>query len=184
MKRVTGYLVGLIGIVALVGVALAQDYYSPWVRAQELTATTAAVTGLATVGQLKVGTAYEGAATVTIALAKSVTTDGMTITVTAKDKDGTAIAKAVPLMMWMSEADTCAGLTGDTYSGDLTSGTGVTVGALTAKKAWIVQTAVSGIYVGTLVASANPADQYVCIAHPVTATPVASAVSGTNWEGA
>ena len=176
MKR---YLTFAAATALLSGAAVGQDYYQPWVKTQDL-----GVTGLATVGQLQVGTAYEGAASVTVAVAASVTGDGMDITVTATDKDGTAIATALPMLMWMSEAATCAGLTADTYSGDLTAGTGAIIGPLTAKKAWIVQAAATGVFVATLVDSANPADQYVCIGHPITGTPIASAVSGTNWEGA
>lgn len=120
----------------------------------------------------------------TIALAKSTTTDGMKITVTAKDAGGTTLAQVVALDLWMSEAATGIGLTGDTYSGDLTASTGVILGALTAKKAWRVLTAASGIFEAVLVASANPADQYVVVSHPATGAVTVSAVSGTNWEGA
>lgn len=215
MKRHIGYLIAAAALaIVSAGTLLAEDYYQPWVRTQQLTATagtittlgsttgtiatlgsttgtittlgstTANVSGLATVGQLKIGTAYEGAAAVTIALAKSLTTDGMTITVTVTDKAGAAIAKPFPLLLWMSEAATCAGLTADTYSGTLTAGTGILLQTITAKTTFMIQTAATGVFVGTLVDSANPVDQYVCVAHPVTATPVASAVSGTNWEGA
>lgn len=121
---------------------------------------------------------------VTIALAASGTTDGMTITVTVVDGQGNTVAGVRELIMHMSEAATGAGLTGDTYSGDLTAGTGTILGALTAKKAWVIQTAATGIFVGTLVASANPADQYVVVKRPIGSDVVVSAVSGTNWEGA
>lgn len=196
MKRL-GIMLGAV-LLGIATAAIGQTYYQPFVNAQSLTATagaittltattstatTASVTGLATVGQLKVGTAYEGAATVTIALAASSTTDGMDITVTVKDKDSTAIAKPFPLLLWMSEAATCAGVTADTYSGTLTAGTGILLQTITAKKTFMIQTAATGIFVGTLVDSANPADQYVCVAHPITATPIASAASGTSWEG-
>lgn len=142
-----------------------------------------AVTGDATVGQLTVGTSA-GPATFAIALAASSTTDGMTVTVTAKDEANATIAAPFPLLLWMSEAATCAGVTADTYSGSLTAGTGTILGTPTTKKVFQVQTAATGIFVGTLVDSANPADQYVCIAHPVTGAPIASGASGTNWEGA
>jgi hypothetical protein len=119
-----------------------------------------------------------------IALAASVTTDGMTITVTAKNDVGGAQAAVQTFVLYMSEATTGIGLTGDTYSGDLTASAGTILGALTAKKAWLVQTNASGVFTATLVASANPADQYVCVVHPLTTRPIVSAVSGTNWEGA
>lgn len=122
--------------------------------------------------------------TFTIGLAASSTTDGMDITITAKDAAGATVAGVHNFVMHMSEAATGAGLTGDTYSGDLTAGTGVIVGALTAKKAWVLQTAATGIFVGTLVASTNPTDQYVAVTIPATGRLVVSAASGTNWEGA
>lgn len=125
-------------------------------------------------------------ATFSIALAASATTDGMDITVTAKDADGNTLAGVWVFDMWMSEADTGAGLTGDTYSGDLTaaSGGGVILEAMTAKKAWRVQTAATGIFKAVLVASANPADQYVAVALPLTGGAIVSGESGTNWQGA
>lgn len=119
----------------------------------------------------------------TIALAASVTTDGMDITITAKDRNGVTLARVLDFTFYMSEATTGLGLTADTYSGDLTAGTGVILGALTAKKAWRVQTAATGIFVATLVASANPTDQYVTVVHPLTGALTVSAASGTNWEG-
>lgn len=120
----------------------------------------------------------------TIALAASSTTDGMDITITAKDRNGATLARVFDFVMYMSEASTGLGLTADTYSGDLTAGTGVILGALTAKKAWRVQTGAAGTFVATLVASANPADQYVVVSHPVTGDLTVSAASGTNWQGA
>lgn len=126
----------------------------------------------------------DSAATVTIAIAASATTDGMDITVTAKDAAGATIDAVHCLEMWMSEAATGIGLTGDTYSGDLTAGTGAILSAHTAKKHWSVVTAATGIFVGTLVDSANPTDQYVVVRNPFNGKVVVSAVSGTNWEGA
>jgi hypothetical protein len=124
--------------------------------------------------------------TATIDLAASATTDGMTITVTVRDAAGKAVPATTTFTLWMSEAATGAGLTADTYSGDLTivSGYGLILVPLTAKKAWIVQTNSSGVFKATLVASANPADQYVVAALPLAGGVVVSGVSGTNWEGA
>jgi hypothetical protein len=119
-----------------------------------------------------------------IALAASSTTDGMDITVTVKNDVGDTQVAVQTFVMYMSEAATGIGLTGDTYSGDLTASAGTLIGALTAKKAWVCQTNASGVFTATLVASANPADQYVCVVHPLTTRPIVSVVSGTNWEGA
>lgn len=120
----------------------------------------------------------------TIALAKSTTTDGMKITVTAKDAGGTTLAQVVAFDLWMSEATTGVGLTGDTYSGNLTASTGAILGELTAKKAWRVNTAATGIFEAVLVDSANPIDQYVVVSLPATGAVTVSAASAKNWEGA
>lgn len=120
----------------------------------------------------------------TVEIAASSTTDGMDITVTMLDRDGNTLAAVVEFDAWMSESASGLGLTGDTYSGDLTAGTGAILGAYVSKKSWKLQTAATGIFVGTLVASANPTDQYVVVQLPFGFGRVISAVSGTNWEGA
>jgi hypothetical protein len=122
--------------------------------------------------------------TATIGLAKSSTTDGMDITITLKQSSGSTLGAIQTFIVFMSETNTGTGLTADTYSGDLTATTGTILQALTAKKAWLVTTAVSGIFAGTLVASANPTDQYVVVVHPLSGQHIVSAASGTNWEGA
>jgi hypothetical protein len=121
--------------------------------------------------------------TVTVGLAASLTTDGMDITITVKDAAGSTVAAVHQLEFWISEATTGIGLTADSYSGDLTATVGSILSAHTAKKHWSVATAATGIFKATLVASANPADQYVAVKNPVGAGLVVSAASGTNWEG-
>ena len=121
--------------------------------------------------------------TATIGLAPSVTTDGMDITITVVDAAGATVAAAHNLEIWMSEAVTGLGLTADTYSGDLTATTGTIFVEHVAKKHWTVQTAATGIFAGTLVDSANPADQYVTVKKPVGGAFSVSAASGVNWEG-
>jgi len=124
------------------------------------------------------------ASTVTIGLAASATTDGMDITITAKDAAGNTVTGVHNLEIWMSEAATGIGLTADTYSGDLTASVGAILSAQTAKKHWSVVTASTGIFTATLVDSANPADQYVAVRKPLGGALVVSAASGTNWQGA
>lgn len=121
--------------------------------------------------------------TVSIDLAASETTDGMDITVTVKDADGNTMAGIYAFEMYMSEAATGIGLTGDTYSGDLTASVGGVAAVRTSKKAWLIQTHTTGIFTGTLVDSANPADQYVVVVLP-SGQRVVSVASGDNWEGA
>ena len=113
----------------------------------------------------------------TIALAASATTDGIDITITARD------AAVQNFEFWVSEAATGAGLTADSASGALTASTGAILTALTAKKHVIAQTNASGSCVMTLVDSANPTDQYFCIA-TAGGMAIVSAASGTNWQGA
>jgi hypothetical protein len=142
------------------------------------------VTGTAMIGgSLIVGT-QTPMFTATIALAASSTTDGMDITITLKQSSGSTLGSIQTLLVFMSETNTGTGLTADTYSGDLTASTGTILMALTAKKAWLVTTTVGGVFAGTLVASANPADQYVVVVHPLSGQHIVSAASGTNWEGA
>lgn len=125
------------------------------------------------------------ASTVTIAIAASETTDGMDITVTAKDAAGATLTGVHEFTMIASDAATGIGLTADAFSGDLTATTGTILGALTAKKAWRIQTAATGIFAATLVDSANPADIYIAVKRPAPIPGmVVSAISGTNWEGA
>lgn len=122
--------------------------------------------------------------TIDIALAASATTDGMQITFTAKDRSGNTIPAVITFLWWISEDAQGEGLTADSYSGDVTTGTGTELAELTSKKLFIGQTTVNGVLVATAVASANPTDQYVCALNPVTGRVHVSAASGTNWEGA
>lgn len=119
-----------------------------------------------------------------IALAASATTDGMDITITAIDANGKTVPQVVPLEWWISEASTGLDLTADSYSGNVTAGTGSILTAITAKKHFIGATGVGGVFVATAVASANPTDQYVVARKPDGSGVIVSVVSGTNWEGA
>lgn len=123
-------------------------------------------------------------ATVSIDLAASSTTDGMDITMTVRDSVGNAIPAVFELEWWISEAATGIGLTGDTYSGDVTAVTGTEHQEIVAKKHYKSLTTVNGVHVARAVANANPADQYVAVRHPLTGEVLVSAASGTNWEGA
>lgn len=117
-----------------------------------------------------------------IALAASATTDGMDITITAKDAAGATIADVFGFDWWISEAATGIGLTAESYSGTVTASVGAILTAFTAKKHFAAQTAATGIFTATAVASANPTDQYVVVQLP-SGDLVVSAASGTSWEG-
>lgn len=122
-------------------------------------------------------------ASATIALAASATTDGMDITITITDRDGTAATAPVGFEWWISEDATGVGLTADSYSGSVTASTGAILTALTAKKHFLAVTDDEGAFVATAVDSANPTDQYVVVKLP-SGSLIVSAVSGDNWEGA
>jgi len=105
----------------------------------------------------------------------------MTITVTIKQASGAALGQINTLLLYMSEVNTGASITADGYSGDLTATAGFILGPIVAKKAWLVTTAADGIFVGSLVDTAKPNDQYAVAINPLNGRPVVSAVSGTNW---
>lgn len=123
------------------------------------------------------------ATTFSVALAASGTTDGMDITITAKDEAGNTVAAVHAFEWWISEAATGIGLTADSYSGSVTASVGAIHTAVTAKKHFLAVTAATGIFTATAVDSANPTDQYVAVKKPFGGGVVVSTASGTNWEG-
>lgn len=133
---------------------------------------------------VRVVTGTDVPVTVDIALAASATTDGMDITFTVQDAHGATIAAVFVLDWWISEDAQGEGLTADSYSGDVTTGTGTELHEFVSKKHYRGLTTVNGVMVATAVASTNPTDQYVAVRHPVTGKVIVSGASGTNWEGA
>jgi len=122
---------------------------------------------------------------VDITLAASVTTDGMDIAISFSDVyDGNPIQEVIAFDWYISEAATGAGVTADTYSGDVTTVTGTELQEITSKKYFTATTTATGTYTALAVDSANPTDQYVCVVHPATGEVIVSVASGTNWEGA
>lgn len=105
----------------------------------------------------------------------------MTITITCLDGAAVAIDAVHLLEVWISEAATGIGLTGDSYSGDVTVTTGTEWEELTTKKHYRVLTDVNGVAVLSAVDSGKPADQYIAVKHPVTGKIIVSAASGANW---
>lgn len=121
-------------------------------------------------------------ATFTVVPAAGGATDAMDVTITAKDGTGATVAKVVSFEFWFSDASSGAGLTADSFSGNLTATGGVITSVLTAKKHVLGHTAATGIAVLRIVDSANPVDVYPVVAAP-DGSAVVGAVSGTNWEG-
>lgn len=126
----------------------------------------------------------DGPASATVTWVAGTGTDDADITVEFLKSDGTVYAGVVAFDFWISEANTGAGVTGDTYSGDVTVTTGTEVQEIISKKYFRVLTDESGSAVINAVASANPTDQYACIALPIDGSVIVSNVSGTGWEGA
>lgn len=122
-----------------------------------------------------------GATTFTIALAASGTTNGMDVTITAKDGKGNTVAAPTPVSFWMSNATTGIGLTASAYSGAVTATTGAFLTVLTAKKQFSAVTAATGILAFTIIDTVKPATEYVAIEAPSRRSLVVSGASGTNW---
>lgn len=132
--------------------------------------------GVVTIGQ--------AALVIDIALATSVTVDGIDITITVQDGEGNAIAGVFALDVWISEAATGIGITAESYSGDVTVVTGSELVEHVAKKVFLATTDANGVLGMLAVDSSNEVDQYIAVRNPATGRVVVSAASGTTWEGA
>lgn len=103
------------------------------------------------------------------------------LTGTIKDAAGATIAASRPLILYISEAATGIGITADTYS----TGAAITVGtqliALTANKAWLINTHTDGTFRIAITDTAKPADQYAVAVNPVNGTLSVSAASAALW---
>lgn len=91
------------------------------------------------------------------------------IAIAMLDGNGDAVAIAMPLTVWLSDAATGAGLTGTSASGTVQakSASGADFGVLSAKKALIVQLLATGIYTLEITDTAKTGF-YVCIQNPFT----------------
>jgi hypothetical protein len=87
------------------------------------------------------------------------------VTITVKDGAGVTQAAVTPLIVWLSDAATGAGLTGTTASGTVQAKTasGTDIQVLTTKKAVLVQTLATGVYTLEITDSAKT-EFYVCAA--------------------
>ncbi len=123
-------------------------------------------------------------ASVTIALAASVTTDGIEATLTVVDGTGTAIAAMHTLEVHISDDTDGNGLTATAASGALTAATGTILTVLTAKKHVIMTTAATGIGKLLLVDSANTVGERFCVRNPFNSRNIVSAAAAvTDYEG-
>lgn len=133
-----------------------------------------------TLGDDDAMTAAKGVASASIALAAGAT-NSINATITLKDDKGVTIAAVQNIEVYISEASTGIGLTGDSASGNLTASTGTILTALTAKKHIKALTDANGVLVLNLVDAAKPNDQRFVVVVPGTGRLVVSAASGTSW---
>jgi hypothetical protein len=105
-----------------------------------------------------------------------------TVTITFTDSFGNAITGPLLFDWWLSDAATGLGLTATAASGAVgAAGTGSDFGVYTAKKATHSQTSVAGVYVCTIVDTANTGF-YVCVQVPgVTAPFVGPQLIAANY---
>lgn len=98
------------------------------------------------------------------------------VTITVTDAAGVAIANAFVTDIWLSDAATCAGLTGTTASGTVTAkaASGAVFSTYTAKKDLRVQTLATGIFILEITDTAKTGF-YVCARVPSTGKTDASA---------
>jgi hypothetical protein len=106
------------------------------------------------------------------------------ITVTVKDGSAGTVAAVHHFDLWLSDAATCAGLTGATASGAVAAkaASGVDLSTYTAKKALRIQTLATGVYILSITDSAKTGF-YVCGAAPGTGKAVASTQLVTGSYG-
>lgn len=106
------------------------------------------------------------------------------VTCTVKDAAGATIAAPFTLNIWLSDAATGAGLTGTSASGTVTAkaASGAVLGTLTAKKALVVQTLATGIFILEITDTAKTAF-YVAAQVPGTGATKVSAVLATGDYG-
>lgn len=106
------------------------------------------------------------------------------VTITVKDAAGSTLAGVHNLIVWLSDAATGAGLTGTSASGTVQakSASGQDMGTLTAKKALVVQTLATGIYILEITDTAKTGF-YVCATVPGTGLTVVSSQLVTGNYG-
>ena len=107
------------------------------------------------------------------------------VTITIEDADGDPPEKPVNLDVWLSDADTGAGLTATTASGTVTakSASGIVLDTFTAKKSLRCQTLANGTFVLEITDSSKTAF-YVCAQNPGTGATEVATVLATGDYGA
>jgi hypothetical protein len=103
------------------------------------------------------------------------------LTGTIKDAAGATIAASRPLLIYISEASTGIGITADSYSTGAAITTGTSLVALTANKAWLINTHTNGTFAISITDTAKPADQRAVAINWTTGQLSISAASGVLW---
>lgn len=103
------------------------------------------------------------------------------ITGTIKDAAGATIAASRPLLIYITEASTGIGITGDTYSTGAAVTTGTALIALTANKAWLINTHTNGTFAISITDTAKPVDQRLAALDFTTGQLSVSAASAALW---
>lgn len=103
------------------------------------------------------------------------------LTGTLKDAAGATIAASRPIDVYISEVATGIGITADSYSTGASIITGTELIALTANKAWRINTHTDGTFAISITDTGQPADQYAVAIIPTTGKLSISAASGANW---
>ena len=204
MKRRTAFLLGvaLLGAVALwaqtypSGSNYSQPGGTRWVIGGSLDVVSGGDLDVESGGALKIaGTTVtasaaelnasgDGVSTSLTFVAAAGSTNIAEVTVTVKDGAAGTIASVHNFDLWLSDAATCAGLTGTTASGAVAAkaASGVDLATYTAKKALRIQTLATGVYVLSITDAAK-SGFYVCGQVPGTGKSVASAQLVTGNYG-
>ena len=104
------------------------------------------------------------------------------VTITAKDADSNTVAAPLLCTVWLSDAATGVGLTATAASGTVAakSASGADFGVLTAKKATVVQTLASGIYILEITDTAKTTF-YVCAQAPTGAISISAQLATGDY---
>lgn len=99
-----------------------------------------------------------------------------TVTITWKDRAGNTIKGVRMFDVFLSDSSAGAGLAATGASAELVATTGSSVATVTTHKRWTVQSAATGIFVGSLTDTVK-SPYYICVADPQTGLAVASATA-------
>ena len=103
------------------------------------------------------------------------------LTGTIKDAAGATIAASRPLLIYISTAATGIGISGTSYSTGAAITTGTSVVALTANKAWLINTHTDGTFAISITATGKPATEYAVAINWTTGQLSVSAASAALW---